>query len=423
MTLVGETYTVADLCHAVGATIDERFDAEVWVTGAISGLKRPPNGNGHVYFDLVEPSDDPGATGSPLVPVALFASARQRVNAILRRTQAVRMHDGVEIRIRGRVTYYPPQGRVQLVMSLIDPAYTLGRMVLARQALVDELRAEGLLGANGSLEMPALPLRVGLVTSRDSAAHADFAHQVAASGYAFHITVHDARVQGADAAPSLAEAIGAAGRSGVDVVVVIRGGGARSDLAAFDHARVARAIASCPRPVIVGVGHEIDRSVADEVAAMSVKTPTAAAAVLVDAARRFDAEVTAAADRLISAADRQLHAAGIDLVAAAQHLTASATRGLDTHAARLDTLAARLDLGRQRTLERAGAALDTAQVRLRALDPAAALARGWTITHTADGTLVRSADDVEVGTTLITTTATGRLVSTVTRMQSPQERP
>jgi exodeoxyribonuclease VII large subunit len=414
--VVAETLTVRELCAAVGAAIDATFEAEVWVKGAISGLSRSPNG--HVYFDLVEPSDDVAPSTSVVLPVALFATSRQRVNAILRKSGSVRMHDGLEIRIRGQVTYYPPQGRVQLVMSLIDPAYTMGRLALARQALLERLRTEGLLGANAAVEFPALPLRVGLITSHESAAHADFVHELEISGYAFEVDLFDARVQGLDAVGTLVDAIRAASAAGVDVVVVVRGGGARTDLAAFDHEHVARAIATCPRPVIVGVGHEIDRSVADEVAAVSAKTPTAAAAVLVDAVRRFDSEVATAADRLVALAERQLDAATIDLVAAGNHLTATASRALERHAAHLDTVVTHLDHRRERAVERAETSLDQAQVRLRALDPAAALARGWSITHTGDGELVRGAADVEPGVTLVTTTASGRLVSTVTGVQA-----
>ena len=415
MALVAQTLTVRELCSAVSTLIDTTFEDEIWVTGAISGLSRPQNG--HVYFDLVEPSDDLGPATSVVVPVALFANNRQRVNAILRKSKAVRMHDGLEIRIRGQVVYYPPQGRIQLVMSLIDPAYTMGQMVLARQQLLERLRVEGLLGANPALEFPALPLRVGLVTSEASAAHADFVHELSLSGYAFDVTLFDARVQGLDAVPSLVGGVESAGRAGVDVVVVIRGGGARSDLTAFDAEPVARAIAACPYPVVVGVGHEVDRSVADEVAAVSTKTPTAAAGLLIDAVRRFDEEVNSAGTRLAALADRQLDAATIDLVAAGNQLTAASTRAVEHHANRLEGIVTHLDHGRRRALERAEATLDQAEVRLGALDPATTLARGWSITHTAGGELVRRAGDVEPGTTLVTTTASGQLLSTVSEVE------
>ncbi|MCP5030326.1 MAG: exodeoxyribonuclease VII large subunit [Actinomycetia bacterium] len=416
---MAETLTVRDLCSALSAAIDTTFPDEVWVKGAISGLTRSVNE--HVYFDLVEPSDDLGTSTSVVLPVALFAANKHRVNAILRKSGAIRMHDGLEIRIRGQIAYYPPQGRVQMVMSLIDPSYTMGQMALARQALLDRLRADGLLEANGALELPALPLRIGLVTSEESAAHADFVHELGLSGYDFTVSLFDARVQGLDAVVSLAAAIEQAGRAAVDMVAVVRGGGAKIDLAAFDSEQVARAIATCPYPVVVGVGHEVDRSVADEVASVSAKTPTAAAAVFVEGVRHFDNEVAEAADRLSVLASQLLEGASHNLATAGHQLVAAASRAMDRHGNLLDSFVTHLNHRSQRTLDRAEAGLDHADVRLEALNPAAALARGWSITNLTDGTLVRRPADAPTGSIIVTTTALGRLVSTVTEVDPPAD--
>lgn len=429
---MSETLTVGELCEVVSTAVDEAFGDEVWVRGAISSLSRSQNG--HVYFDLIDPAEV-GSTTKYLIPVALFASSRHRVNAILRRSGNVRMHDGVEIRIRGQVAYYPPQGRVQLVMSLIDPAFTVGQMAMARQLLLDKLAAENLLVANGAQSIPAAPLRVALVTSEGSAAHADFDHELAASGYGFDVHLYDARVQGIDAVPSLVDAVERAGRSEVDVVVVVRGGGAKTDLAAFDHERVARAIATCQLAVVVGVGHEVDRSVADEVAHTSAKTPTAAAALLVDTVARFEADVEAAAGRLASLATSRLEQAETLLATAGGRLELAANAATDRHNAALtatagqihyltvqaldragvtlDQAEATIDHRTERAIERAAATLDHSEITLRALDPARALARGWSITHTADGDLVRGPADAAPGSTIVTTTAAGTIQSTV----------
>jgi exodeoxyribonuclease VII large subunit len=408
---VSETFTVRELCNALSAAITSTFPDEVWVKGSISSLTRSPNG--HVYFDLVEPADDLGSVAQGVLPVALFSSERHRINAILRRSGSVRMHDGVEIRIRGRVAYYPPQGRIQLKMSLIDPAYTIGQMAAARHDLLQRMADEGLLNANRGLQLPVVPLRVGLITSNHSAAHADFVHELALSGYPFEVLLFDCRVQGLDAVPSLAEGIYQAGRRELDVVVVIRGGGARTDLAAFDHERVARAIATCPLPVIVGVGHEVDRSVADEVAHTSAKTPTASAAMLVEAVRAFDREVEQVASRLAGLASARLEAAAGYLTGTGGRLVVASNALLNSHDAHLDHHQAQLRYLGERTVERAGAALEQADLRLRALDPITLLARGWSITHTAEGALVRDPATVALGTTLVTTVASGRLTSTV----------
>lgn len=408
---VDPTLTVAQLCDRVDGAVTGAFPEEVWVRGAISGLNR--SANGHVYFDLVDPSDEVGVTTGATLPVALFASTRNLVNRILRKAGGMRMHDGVEIRIRGRVAYYPPQGRVQLIMSLIDPQFTLGQMVAARAALLERLSAAGLLERNRRLALPALPLRVALVTSAAGAAFHDFTHELELSGHPFGVTLLDSRVQGLDAVPSLVEAIETAGTLEVDVVVVARGGGSRTDLVAFDHERVATAVARCPVPVVVGVGHEIDRSVTDEVAHTSAKTPTACAGVLIEAVDRFLARLDDAAGRLAGLAGLHLATAQDRLVAGGDRLVRAARWTVERNRVDLDHAGRRLGRAPARLVERSDARLATASARLSALDPTAALRRGWTITHTEDGRLVRSVGDITDGTVLRTTTMDGMIASRV----------
>lgn len=407
-------YSVRELCGLVDETIRNTFDQEVWVRGVISGLTR--SGNGHVYFNLIDPSDL-GQSPEATLPVALFASARQRVNAILRKTNAARMEDGIEIRVRGQVTYYSQQGRIQLIMSLIDPAYTLGQIEAAKAELLQELAADGLLTANGTLPFPALPLRIGLVTSSGSAAEADFMHELELSGYPFAVTLFNTRVQGEDAVPDLVHALNAASTTDLDLIAVVRGGGARTDLVAFDHRDVARAIAASKTPVIVGIGHEIDSSVADQVAARSTKTPTACAAVVVESVRQFDQRVERCADTIAQLVNVRLteDAQRVDRLTGRLNRIAAETVG--TQRSRLDIAANRLAAGSARSLERASHHLATATIRIDALDPQVALARGWSITHDVAGKVIRSVEDVALGAELITTVADGQINSTSSRIE------
>lgn len=406
-----DTLTVSELCGRIENSVKQAFPDEVWVQGAISGLTR--SANGHVYFDLIDSTDEMGSATGAVLPVALFASSRNLVNKIMRKAGGIRMHDGIEIRIRGRVAYYPPQGRVQLVMSLIDPQFTLGQMVEARSQLLEKLRSEGLLDRNQGLELPPLPLRVALITSGASAAFADFINEIELSGYPFRITLLDSRVQGLDAVPSLTAALETANELDVDSVVLIRGGGSKTDLVAFDHERVAGAVARCRHPVIVGVGHEIDRSVADEVAFTSAKTPTAGAAILVDAVARFAYQVEAAAERLESLTALHLGSAEERLLRFGGRLVSAAGRIVDRQRLELQHDAHRLAREPSRQTERADHRLATISARLAAIDPITTLQRGWTITRTESGELVRSADQVATGTKLRTTTMDGTIASEV----------
>lgn len=374
-------------------------------------------------------------------PVVLFRENRDRVNRLLKRHgDPIRMNDGVRIRIQGVIDFYPPQGRVQLRMAAIDPTYTLGRMAAARDALMTALAEEGILRANADMVIPTVPLRVGLVTSSGSAAHADVTTVLERSGFAFTLVEVDTAVQGGGAERGVAAAIRAASTAAVDLLVVARGGGSKTDLATFDHELVARAIAAAPVPVVTGVGHDIDRSVADEVAHTATTTPTAAAQFVVErvaawlarlddrehavvvggrrAVERAEHRVALArstiANRSLAAIDRADRRLGDD----SARLGRTARRA-DTRArAQLDLAVARIDVARRHALRRAEDRVDVVEARVRALDPAVALARGWSITRDARGRVIRSVSDLAAGQVISTRFSDGAATSTITEVES-----
>jgi exodeoxyribonuclease VII large subunit len=378
------TLTVGQLNQRIGTVLRNAFPSEVWVRGEIHGLKR--HQNGHVFFELTD-SDERAARLS----VVLWESNKRGVNLALKRSGAGRMSDGLEVRIRGEIVFHEPKGSLQLRMVGIDPEYTLGRLAAERDRLVRALHHDGLLDRNARVPMPLVPLRVGLVTSDDSAACTDFLTELEASAMGWRVTLVDARVQGVAAGPTVVAALATAEAAGVDVVALVRGGGSRTDLAAFDGEPIARAVALLSVPVLTGIGHEVDESVADLVAHTSFKTPTACAAGLVAHVRGYRERC----ERVWSSLDRS-----------ARERLASRTRWLDTAEARLGDRA-------PRALARAGRLVDGLEARVRSLDPARALARGWSITRRGDGTVVRSADEVAPGDALVTALGTGEVRSTV----------
>ena len=407
---LGGTCTVAELAEALRILLDGAFPTGVWVAGEIGGITR--SARGAVFFDLIEPGEAPGQPRA-MVSVVLFSQDRDRVNAVIRRHgNAVRMTEGVRVRIQGMVDYHPPTGRLQIRMTAIDPAHTLGLMVAEREVLMQTLAREGLLRANAGRPLAPVPLRVGLVTSLGSAAHADVMKRLGSSGLAFAVTEVHAAVQGARAPEELAAAIAAAAWR-ADVVAVVRGGGSRTDLAAFDHEAVARAIAACPRPVFTGIGHEIDRSVADEAAHTACPTPTAAAAAVIgrveDWLAGLEETARAVADRsraVIAEVDRAVS----DRTGA---LAFAGTGAADRADRRLAAAVAAVGRDGATALDRAEGRLETAAARLEALDPAKVLKRGWSITRRADGRLVRSVADAAPGETITTTVGDGGIVSTI----------
>lgn len=275
------------------------------------------------------------------------------------------------------------------------------------------LAQEGLLARNADLLLAPRPWRVGLVTSAGSAAEADFVHELDSSGLGFQVLVADARVQGGDAPRSVTAALARLARARVDVVAVVRGGGARTDLAAFDDLDLARAIATCPVPVLTGIGHEIDTSVADQVAHLAHKTPTACAAHLVARARQFHLRV----DETFARVSRQVAVVFDQEQARVHHHAMAASRAGALAVAgarhRLDERRRRLGRAAPAAAVTAGLRLEAISARTAAVDPARTLARGWSITRTVDGRLVRHPDEAPAGDILITTLAGGTAHSRV----------
>jgi exodeoxyribonuclease VII large subunit len=420
------TWSVGELSEAIGDRLRSAFPGEVWVRGEIHDLSRARSG--HVYFTLRDADQDVTAQLS----VMLSSTSKVRVNRLLLRGGGrVRMTDGTEVRIRGRLDWYGPRGQLQLQMTSIDPAFTLGQLAAARAELLERLRGEGLVGANALAPLPVAPLRIGLVTSAGSAAEADVVDELLRSGFAFEITRADVRVQGPEAPGALAGAITGVARTRVDIVLVARGGGAATDLAAFDSELVARAIAAAGKPVITGIGHEVDRSVADEVAHTAAKTPTAAAqhvvglvAVALERAEHAWQRVAVRATQVLDRADDHLDRSRSRAVLAARtaahrehgridddavRLARSATSVLDVADHRLDESARRLVSSSRRRIDDAAARLDVLATRADLLDPVHVLSRGWSIARRDDGGIVRSVDDVTVGGALAIRVGDGTL--------------
>ena len=426
------TFSVGELTGLTREAVRRAFPTQVWVRGEVQNLKR--SANGHTYFSLVEKAGR-GDRVQARLDCALFRDDRRAVDRALAEVPGAELGNDVEVRIRGRVEIFAAQGRLQLVMTAIDPVFTVGGIAANRERVLRALAADGLLDRNARLALPAVPLRIGLITSDGSAAYHDFVHELELSSYAWQVVLADVRVQGAAAGRRIAYSLRELAQLEVDAVVLVRGGGSRADLAAFDTEIVARAIAVMPVPVLVGVGHETDRSVADEVAHTACKTPTACAQILVQLVRGFVGTLDAAAHRVVARARSRTALAAQELEAATRRVRRDAPAVIARAGAQVERRHGRVqELGRRRTrdaavmlrereralvavtarhLERATLRLDAGEVAVRALDPRRVLERGYTITRTADGRVVRRAGDVGAGSELVTELASGRVISRV----------
>jgi exodeoxyribonuclease VII large subunit len=269
------SYSVSQLCDEIHAFLGEAFPS-LWVVGEVQRLRRSQRG--HLYFELVEKGE--GDQVRAKLDAVAWRSDAAAIAAALAAT-GQQLADGIEIRCWGGLDFYGGSGRLQLVVRQVDPVFGLGLLARRRQEVLAELVAAGLVGRNKALPLAELPLALGLITSVGSAAYHDFLTTLAESGYGFRVVAVHAAVQGKAAERQLQSAFAALAGLPLDAVVLVRGGGSRTDLAVFDSREVALAVAGAAVPVLTGLGHEIDESIADRVAHTALKTPTKAAEYLV----------------------------------------------------------------------------------------------------------------------------------------------
>ena len=255
------TYGVGELIREINAALAGGF-GEIWVRGELSGVKVA--GSGHRYFQVKD------ADGQ--LSCAMWAARADRLR--------FKLADGQAVLLRGRLEVYAQRGSLSLVVEEVRPE-GIGELQLAFEQMKAKLEAEGLFAAERKRPLPALPQRLGLVTSASGAAVRDVL-KVLSRWEHLSVLLYPVRVQGKGSEGEVARAVRYLGRSGlVDVVLVVRGGGSLEDLWAFNEEIVARAIAASPVPVVSGVGHEVDFTIADFVADVRAATPTQAAELVV----------------------------------------------------------------------------------------------------------------------------------------------
>ncbi len=287
------TYGVGELVREVNAALAGGF-GEVWVRGELSGVKVAASG--HRYFQVKD------AQGQ--LSCAMWAARADRLR--------FKLADGQAVLLRGTLEVYAQRGSLQLIVAEVQPE-GVGELQLAFEQMKAKLDAEGLFAAERKRPLPPLPQRLGLVTSASGAAVRDVL-KVLSRWEHLAVLLYPVRVQGKGSEGEIARAVRYLGRSGlVDVVLVVRGGGSLEDLWAFNEEMVARAIAACPVPVISGVGHEVDFTIADFVADVRAATPTQAAEIVVAALERQQRRVETAHADAAAAFGRELERARLRL--------------------------------------------------------------------------------------------------------------
>jgi exodeoxyribonuclease VII large subunit len=411
-----EALSVSEVTSRVKEHVESRF-ADVWITGEISNLVRASSG--HVYLSLKDEA------------AVLRAVIWRGVLAQL----AIEPADGLAVICHGRIEVYPPRGTYQLSIDRLHAVGT-GTLEARLKRLHAALDREGFFAPARKRPIPRFPRRIAVVTSPTGAAIADFLQTLLSRWRCAEVVVVPSRVQGAGAAEEIATALATAARlvPAVDVIALVRGGGSLEDLWSFNEEAVVRAIAASPVPVVSGVGHETDVTLADLVADLRALTPTDAAVRVSPDGRQVTATLDMLGERLSAGLLRRIDTARERIAGVArsrffadpERLVRDRRMALEQHSARLRRLtAAAIDRGRER--------LTAAAARLEAGSPVKLLARGWSVTWRVDGAPGEAADGgpppaipaalksvagVAPGTGIVTQLSDGRIWSRVERIDN-----
>ena len=403
-------YSLFDLNEHLRRVVALNFPQSVWIAAEIAQIGRS---RGHWYLDLVQKGTDETLVAQG--QAALWAADHRRLRAALGPALDAVLQEGLAVKLRVRPDFHERYG-LKLHIEDVDPAHTLGQLALQRQQALQTLKAAGLLERNRQLPLPLVLQRIAVVSSEDAAGYQDFREHIAqnAWGYRFHCRFFQAAVQGRHAESELIRALDniRAQAADFDGAVLLRGGGARLDLAVFDALDLARTVALMPLPVFSGIGHEVDESLLDLVAHTALKTPTAVADFLLQHNVSFESQVLQLGLHLQRLGEHHAQAAHNALGNAQQHLHWAVRRRCQNAWHQLDATSQQLDQATALFRERRHRALDQANALCIALDPQKALRRGYTLTY-QNGKLLRTAAETEPGTPLETKFWDGEISSRV----------
>jgi exodeoxyribonuclease VII large subunit len=407
---------VAQFYEVITAHLESGFGRRhpCWVRGEVAKVYEKT----HLYLDLVDAGSAPD-TRRPVLNAHCWATQWNPLKRKLAEDGLV-LKPGAIISVHGYVDLYAPQGRLGFTVTAIDVEGLLGDVARRRQELIARLGAEGLLERNKSMPLSPVPLRIGLIASPGTEGYSDFTGQLLASRYGFEVTLVATAVQGEAAPAQIVRALEELGRTPVDVICLVRGGGSKGDLACFDDEGVARAIADAPVPVFTGIGHTGDVSIADLVAHASAITPTKLGEHVVNIVAEWDrVHVRQPALRLHRALEAILEEA-TEYVAERRRTMIFAVRDrLRAERRHLGALRERLGLQADHVLGDATQSLSSTRRLLGAYDPQRRLAQGWSIVTDERGRVVRSRTEVAPGERLAVRVRDGVIGVEVLEKETP----
>ena len=402
--------TLRELQRRVKSALEGQFALPLWVSAEISEIK--VNYSGHCYLELVEKGGDNGVPTAQARAV-VWRSNYPRIAGDFEAETGQRLAAGIKILAKALVTYHELYG-FSLQITDIDPSYTLGDMERQRQQTIAQLQQEGVWDMNREAPMPAVVQRVAIVSSANAAGYQDFCKELARSPYRFELTLFDAFMQGEAAEESIIEALCnvAARPEKFDAVVLIRGGGSRSDLNCFNAYRLCAHVAQFPLPVVTGIGHDKDTSVADMVAHTALKTPTAVAGWLVERMAETDGWLDCAALQLNDMTKAAMHASEVRLERLSGEVRRLSGELLTRQTLRLEHFTGLLPDAARDFLARQGVRLGNAAELIAGRSPERILRLGFAVLR-AGGRAVTSAGSVAEGEQVEIEVSDGKIDATV----------
>ena len=392
MTVPVQHITLSELQRHIKQALEGALPLPVWVVAEVSELK--VNYSGHCYLELVEKSE-PARGGTPIpraqARAVIWRQQYAMLSAYFEAETGSRLAAGMKILAKVLVSYHELYG-LSLQITDLDASYTLGEVERQKQMTIAQLQADGVWDMNREQELPLLTQRVAIVSSAAAAGYRDFCNELQQGGYAFRTTLFDAVVQGQAAEESICAALAAVAerQEEFDVVVIIRGGGSASDLSCFNSYRLCSYVAQFPLPVVTGIGHDKDTSVADMVAHTPLKTPTAVAAWLTERMARLEGWLTDAAMHLSELAVKATQREQLRLERMAGEVARLGGTYCERARSRMAMLGEQLRSEVARFIERRAMFLQVAESSVEARAPEKILRLGFAVVR-CDGRAVTSA--------------------------------
>jgi exodeoxyribonuclease VII large subunit len=404
-----KTYSLYELNEFLRRVVALNFSESVWVTTEIGqiGLSR-----GHYYIRLLEKDDDDIVAELSAV---LWASDFKRLKRALGSNLETVFVEGLEVRLKGRLDFHERYG-LKLVIEELDATYTIGKLEIQRRALIAELQNEELLRLNASLKVPSVWQRIAVISSETAAGWADFQNHISENVYAyrFDIQLFPSAMQGQFVEREMLQQLERIRleKDRFDCVAIMRGGGAKLDLAAFDNPSVCRTVARFPLPVLTGIGHEVDYTVLDMVAHTALKTPTAVADFLIERNAQFESSLVEMGHFLKNYVQNSLYTEGGNLTKLESFMSFQTTYFLKNQAQKLDYWANDLPKLVAQTLKFENVQLDKTLEIINIMSVESTLKRGFSITR-KNGKVVTHLDELKEGDEIETQIADGTLISSV----------